>query len=91
MKSGPETINKAIWDSDGMLTLRELSNSTFPPGDPMGDLTLDYQLEDDIKITKERLELGINGTLFNKDLGYILPNTEAVPMPTYDPNMGSQF
>jgi hypothetical protein len=89
MKSGPDSINKAIWDSDGMLTLRELSNITFPPGDPMGDLTLDYQLEDAITITKERLELGINGTLFNKDLGYKIPDTESVPMPTFDPSMDS--
>lgn len=91
MKNGPELINTAIWKSDGFLTLRDLSNSTFPPGDPMGDLTLDYQLEDAITVSEERLELGINGTLFNRDVGYTLPDTEAVPMPTYDPKMDAQF
>lgn len=92
MNSGPNTINALVQTSDGFLTLRELSNSTFPPGDPLGNLTLDFQLDENITITTKRIEIGINATFFNIDKGYILPSTDdPLNVPTYDPQMPSQF
>lgn len=40
---------------------------------PYGSLTLDYQLDDDLIVFKERFEFGFNGTIFNSDKGYRVP------------------
>lgn len=93
MNNGPASLNKMIWDSEGYLTLRDLAPDSFPKGDPMGDLTLDYQLDDDIKITAKRIEFGINATVFNKDKGYKVPSTVVgyTSMPMFDPDVPSKF
>jgi hypothetical protein len=85
MKNGPQAVNNYITKSNGFLTLRDISNTTFPPSDPMGDLTMDFSLKNEIKITQERIEVGINATFFNKDTGYIIPDITLPPMPTFDP------
>jgi hypothetical protein len=46
---------------------------SFPRGSPRASLTFDYQLEDEIKVTKERIVFAINGTFFNNDTGYRVP------------------
>ena len=68
----PASLNKIIWDSNGFLTLKDLAGPGYFPKE-IEQFTLDYQLDDDLKITKDRIEFGINGTVFNKDRGYKIP------------------
>jgi len=44
-------------------------------------------LDDDFKITKDRLIFGINGTFFNMDKGYRIPKAQQAIMPMYDPKV----
>ncbi len=45
----------------------------FPKGSPYSNLTFDYSLDDDLKISKNKIIFGINGTFFNNDKGYRVP------------------
>ena len=50
-------------------------------------MTLDYALDDDLKISKNKIMFGINGTFFNNDKGYRAPPIKQAVMPMYDPNV----
>lgn len=66
--------------------------AAFPPNSTYASVTLDYQLDDDLKILKERMMFGINGTFFNRDKGYkIPPNLKEPKMPLYDPKIPAKF
>lgn len=80
----PKRFNDEVIRTNGYLTFSDLITS-IKPGSALGNLTLDYQLENDIKIGKMRLEFGINGTFFNKDKGYYVPNVKYNQMPLYEP------
>jgi hypothetical protein len=62
-----------VKDSNGFLTLGVFDPITFPKGSQFANLTLDYQLANDFKIAKNRMEFAINGTWFNNDKGYKVP------------------
>ena len=64
----------------------------FPPKSTYASVTVDYQLDDDLKILKERMMFGINGTFFNRDKGYNIPKNLKEPhMPLYDPKIPAKF
>lgn len=92
MNSGTDALNKMIIESNGFLNLGTLVPGTFGKDHPLSSLTLDYSLDDDLKITKNRFEIGINGTIFNKDTGYIRPDVRPPEnMPIHDPNIPSRL
>jgi hypothetical protein len=80
----PKRFNDEVIRTNGYLTFSDLI-TTIKPGSPLGNLTLDYQLENDFKIGKTRMEFGINGTFFNKDQGYKAPPVKYMQMPIYEP------
>jgi hypothetical protein len=61
------------------LNLGDLSPDTFPKSNPLSSLTLDCQLDNDIRVTSKYIEFGINGTFFNRDKGF--KNPEGIPEP----------
>jgi hypothetical protein len=63
----------------------------FPKGSPYSTLTFDYSLDDDFKISKNKIIFGINGTFFNNDKGYRVPHIKQAVMPMYDPNVPGKF
>lgn len=48
------------------------------------DLTLDYALEETIDIEDNFVQLGFNGTFFNKEKGEKFPHVELYQIPIYD-------
>jgi hypothetical protein len=52
---------------------------------------LDYSLDDDLKISNNKIMFGINGTFFNNDKGYRAPNIKQAVMPMYDPSIPGKF
>jgi hypothetical protein len=76
--------------SKGFYNLGEQSPESFPPSNPYSSLTLDFQLDNDIRVREKRIEFGINGTFFNRDKGYKIPERIKEPiMPLYDPTIPS--
>lgn len=86
----PTSFNNFVKNSKGFFNLGE--NISGFESSPYGSLTLDYQLDDDLRVKKERIEFGFNGTVFNKDKGYRVPeNIKQPQMPMYDKNIDSKF
>jgi hypothetical protein len=63
----------------------------FPKGSNYSTITLDYSLDDDLKITKNKIIFGINGTFFNNDKGYHVPPIKQAVMPMFDPTVPGKF
>ncbi len=64
-------FNNFVKSTKGFFNLGE--NIPGFENSPYGSLTLDYQLDDDIRVLNDRIEFGLNGTVFNKDKGYKVP------------------
>lgn len=71
----------------------DIAPTLFPKGESgFHYMTLDYSLDDDIKITRERIEIGINATVFNSNKGYRTPDVPApISMPIHDPKIRSML
>ena len=53
-------------------------------------MSMDIAIVDTFKITKNRFEMGINGTIFNADYGYRIPNVRPPnDMMIYDEKMAN--
>lgn len=89
--NGPAIFNKIVWDADGQMTLGLLVPST--KGTHFEQLTVDISLDDNLKVGQERIELGINGTVYNRDKGYKVQKTalEPLQMPVHDENAPSKL
>ena len=86
----PEMFNSFVKNSQGFLNLGELIPDL--KNGPYGSLTLDFQLDDDLIVLKERFEFAINGTIFNNDKGYRVPAGIKQPeIPMHDKNIDSKF
>ena len=78
-------------DTDGFFNLGQELPFLFPKESPYSTLTLDYALDDDLKISNNRIMFGINGTFFNSDKGYSAPRIKQAVMPMYDPSVPGRF
>ena len=83
-------FNNFVKNSQGFLNLGELIPDL--KNGPYGSLTLDFQLDDDLIVLKERFQFAINGTVFNNDKGYRVPAGIKQPeIPMHDKNIDSKF
>jgi hypothetical protein len=74
IRSFPNKFNQRVRDTNGFFNLGKELPKDFPPSSPFSTLTLDYSLDDDFRIFKDRMIFGINGTFFNNDKPYRVPN-----------------
>lgn len=71
IKNGiPTNFNTFVKKSQGFFNLGDNLPAAFPSNSTYASVTMDYQLDDDFKILKDRMMFGINGTFFNRDKGY---------------------
>lgn len=88
----PTAFNSFVLKSQGFFNLGDNMPAAFPPKSTYASVTLDYQLDDDFLILKDRMMFGINGTFFNRDKGYTIPaNLKEPRMPLYDPKIPAKF
>ena len=78
-------------DTNGFFNLGFELPSLFPKDSPYSTLTLDYALDDDLKIINNKIMFGINGTFFNNDKGYRAPHIKQAVMPMYEPSVPGKF
>jgi hypothetical protein len=74
IRTFPAKFNNYVRKNNGFYVFGKEFPELFPPDSPYASLSLDYQLEDQIRVFSDRIVFGINGTFFNSDRGYRAPN-----------------
>jgi len=91
IKAFPNNFNAGVKADNGFYNFGKKMPESFPKGAPNASITFDYQLDDEIRVYKDRIVFGINGTFFNNDKGYRVPPIKQYVMPMYDPEVPAKF